>query len=272
MTVIETLSGVIAQRAYATKSFFENQTAFNLLKTGGLVQENGKLQSIVCDDCSAPHDAEVTFEGGNYGVYCHEAGFVPLEVNDVTAIEPNVAKLVADLAALFDCKRRKSSPVDGDTWRIGSIDTPGGDLALYFHPTLQNEQDVTAVETALRVETRSAFRLIITAAGSLSAASAKSAKLVDVVELDDRTGKLASFIDLRTIAGAPQTVANGRRSIYAEKLNSMILERIETGTALPGRNEEGREIAKLFRTKHPSEKTPSLSAINKYITNQRGGS
>lgn len=271
MTAIETLSGVIAQRAYAAKSFFENQTAFDLLKTVELVQETGKLQSVVCDDCSDPHDAEVVFEGGNYGVYCQEAGFVRLEVNDVTAIKPNVAKLVADLAALFDCKRRKSSPVTGDTWRIGAIDTPGGDLALYFHPTLQNEQDIRAMESALRAETRSAYQLIITAFGKLSASGAKSAELVDVVELDDKTNELTASADPRIIAGAPTASPNGRPNLYADKLEPLILRRMKDGSALAGLNKEAKAIREVLAERSTNRQVPSLSTVKAYLSNLRAG-
>lgn len=271
MTAIEALSSIIAQRGKASKAFFEKQVGFDQLIEAGLVEVTGKVQSIFCDACSDPHDAEVVFRDGNYGFYCHEAGFLRVDESDVTAIKPNIGKLVAHLAALFDCKRRESTPIHGDTWRIGAIDTPGGDLTLYFHPSLQNEQDVGAIQSALHDETRSAFRLVVTAVGKLPVAGAKSAELTDVVDLDNRANELTALIDPRIIVGAPQAVTNGRPNLYADKLEPLILRRIKDGSAHAGLNKEAKAIREVLAERSSDGQVPALTTVKTYLSNLRAG-
>ncbi|SEW32936.1 hypothetical protein SAMN04488515_2367 [Cognatiyoonia koreensis] len=271
MTTIATLARIIAQRGRTSKTFFEKQDGFYPLIDAGLVEVTGKVQSILCDACSDPHDAEVIFRDGTYGFYCGEVGFCSVDESDVIAIDPNIGGLVAHLASVFACKRRKSTPIHADTWRIGAIDTPGGDLALYFHPTLQSELDVRAVESALNEETRSAFRLIISAVGKLPIAGAKSAELVDVVELDSRTNELTALTDPRIIAGAPQAVINGRPNLYAEMLQPLILSRIEENLAHSGLNKEAKAIREVLFQSSRGGQVPSLSTIKSYLSKTRTG-
>ena len=271
MTAIETLSSIISQRGKASRVFFEKQVGFDPLIETGLVEVTGKVQSVLCDACSDPHDAEVVFRDGNYGFYCHEAGFCRIDESGVTAIKPSIGALVANLAAVFDCKRRKSTPIHADTWRIGAIYTPSGDLALYFHPSLQTDQDVSAAQSALRDETRSAFRLIITAVGNLTVSNAKSARLEDIVELDSRTNGLAALADPRIIAGAPKAVTNGRPNLYADKLEPLILQRIEDGNTHEGLNKEAKAIREVLSQSSPDGQVPSLSTVKSYLSKTRTG-
>lgn len=271
MTAIETLASIIAQRSKASKALFEKRVGFDPLTKTGLVALTGKVQSVLCDACSDPHDAEVVFRDGIYGVYCHEAGFCRVDESDIAAIKPDIGTLVANLAALFDCKRRKSTPIHAETWRIGAIDTPGGDLALYFHPSMQSEQDVSTVQSALRDEARSAFRLIITAVGKLPVAGDKSAELMDVVELDNRTNELTALADPSVIVDAPQAVKNGRPNLYAYKLEPLILRRIKDGSSHAGLNKESKAIREVLAKSSPDGQVPSLSTIKSYLSKTRTG-
>ncbi len=272
MTAIETLSSIIAQRGKASKSFYHGHAGFDLLAQTGFIRDSGLVQSVPCDACDDPHDAELVFEHDTYGYHCPDVGFVGLTVLSSRAIQPDIGKLVADLADAFDCKKRKSTPVKDETWRIGALETPAGDLALYFHPRLETEHDAHAVEAALLQETRAVFRLIISAVGTLSAPNAKGVQLSEIVEFGGDSGKLASLTDLRTVVGAPQEPSNGRPSPYAVKLSRLILGRIEEGSAIAGRNAEAREIGDIYTAKYPTEKAPSVSTIKRHMTNLLGGS
>ncbi|MFK7878086.1 MAG: hypothetical protein AB8B71_20340 [Paracoccaceae bacterium] len=273
MTAIETLSAIIAQRGKASKATYEFKSGFALLAEAGLVRVQGIVQSMLCDACDGPHDAEVIHENGVYGCYCPDAGFVALDDHSsIRAVVPDTEKLVSELANILSCKRRKSTPVQNDTWRVGALDTSGGDLAIYFHPSLQTEQDVRDVNAALAQEVRAAFRLVLTAQGRLTPAGAKSAQLSDIIELIPHTGTLATFADPITMAGAPRHIKNGRPSDYAAKLTAIFLQRIEAGAALSGRNEEARAVADIYRQKHPDETAPSLPTIKRHLTELRAGS
>lgn len=272
MTAVETLSSIIAQGGKASKAFYQRRGGFDLLAGSGFVRCRGVVQSVVCEECNDPHDAEVVFANGSYGIYCPDAGFAELTAQSIEAIQPDIGRLVADLAGVFDCKRRKSTPVHGETWRIGAIDTPAGDLVLYFHPSLQTEQDVRAVEVALLHEVGAMFRLVITAVGKASVLNAKTVQLADIVEVVSGAANLATIADPRTIAGAPKVPNTGRPSPYAEKLSSLILRRIEDGSALPGLNAEARAIGDLYSAKYKAEQVPSFSATKRHITKLRAGS
>lgn len=272
MTAVATLAKIIAQRGKSSQAYFQHQIGYDQLVETGFVRVHGIAQSVFCVSCDDPHDAEVVYQSRTYGYYCPEAGFASLDDHNIRAVEPNIAKLVTDLAIVFDCKRRKSTPVNGNTWRIGAIDTPAGDLTLYFHPSLQRESDVGEVRAAFANEINSAFRLIITAIGALPVSGAKTARLTDIVELVDSAGSLAAISAPHTIAGAPLAAKNGRPSTYAGKLSSLISQRSETGEALNGRNEEAKAVAQRYRARHPKETTPSLPTIKRHITLFRAGS
>lgn len=272
MSAIETLSEIIVQRGKASHQFFLGNAGFDQLAKVGLIQVQGVVQSIICEACDDPHDTEVVYVDGTYGAFCSEIGFVPLETSNVQAIKPDIGKLVSELANTFDCKRRKSTRVLGNTWRIGAIDTPAGDLVLYFHPSLQHQKEVAEVQAAFSSEVNAAFRLVLTAIGKLTVSEAKAATLCECVELLEDTNRLAAVADLRTIARAPQAAKNGPKSPYASKLAPMIAQRSEVGDALRGRNEEAKAIAQIYRAKFPTEKVPSLVTIKNYVTNFRTGS
>ncbi|MGH1575733.1 hypothetical protein [Planktotalea sp.] len=272
MGAIETLSGIIAQRGKASIGFFQGQSGFEQLAETGLVRERGIVQSIICDTCDDPHDAEVVYADGAYGFFCSEAGFVPLDTRDIRSVEPVIDRLVTQLAIAFKTKRRKSTPVYGNTWRVGSIDTPAGDLVLFFHPSMQDETDVAEVKAALANEVGSAFRLVITANGALTASRAKAVRLCDIVEFVETTARILPLADPRSVAGAPQAANSGPRSPYAQKLSPLILQRSDSGEALRGRNEEAKALSELYRSKFPDEKAPSLVTIKRFVTVFRAGS
>jgi hypothetical protein len=272
LTAIARLSQIIAQRGKTSKTAFANQADFDRIIESGLIELTGKVQSLVCDECDDPHDAELVFADSAYGYYCHELGFIRVEDQRTHAVKPVISKLIDGLASTYECKRRKSTPISGDTWRIGSITTQEGDLALYFHPSLQTEDDVRDVQTALSYETRSAFRVLITAVGTLMITDAKVVELVDAVEFQEKTGKLDPIIDLRTIAGVPPMRTGGHPNYYKQPLRELSALREKEGHTLVGRNEEAKALRLAFRAKFPDRKCPALSTVKTYVSKLRGGS
>jgi len=133
---IDLLCEIIAQGEKPGAASFNNRPEYSLLLRGGYIRDGGVVQSVVCQDCDDPHDAEVLFEDGKYGYVCPAHGFVSLDRGSVSNIKPDVAKIVSGLADAFGCKRRKTSPVSGTTWRIGVVESLGGDIGLYLHPRL----------------------------------------------------------------------------------------------------------------------------------------
>lgn len=272
MTAIGTLCEIIAQRGKAAKAFYQDCVGFDQLAKTDLIKVSGKVQSIFCDGCSDPHDADIVFEDGCYGFYCHDAGFVQIDDKDTDAIKPSVEMLVADLASAFKCRRRKSTPIRADTWRVGTIDTPGGDLAIYFHPSLLSIDDVADVQAALLGETKSTFQLILTAIGALPVSGAKAAPLFDVVELAATANELRPLVDLRSIVGAPFSKMNGRPNTYESDLRHLFEQRKNSGIALPGLNAEARAIREVYNDLPIDKPAPSLSAIKRYLSEFRTGS
>lgn len=272
MSAIALLCEIIAQGAKACTRSFCTRAGYDALVHCGYARETGVVQSCACHECDDPHDAEIVWENDHYGFFCPENGFVPVERSKITGVQPNLPNLVAGLAAALDCKRRKTTPVHGMTWRIGAVETPTGDLMLYFHPLLRSAGDVRDLETALGREIRSPFRLIVTADGALSVLVGKTARLDEVAELDIVSGRMLATADVRAIVEAPRAISDGRPNQFGARLQTLIQSRIQAGNALPGRNEEAQAILIAYRDQFPNAQPPSLPTIKRYLTEERRGS
>jgi hypothetical protein len=272
LSAIETLCDIIAQRGKASKPSYKSKAGFSALEQARLICDDGKVQSVLCDACDDPHSAAVIFEGGTYGHFCPDAGFVKLAPQRIKATKADVGNLVSALSEVLSCKRRKSTPISGETWRVGGLDTSDGQLAVYFHPVLRDERDAKDLRNALASEMRSQFRLVLTAAGTLAIDGANIALLADVFEVSDADGSLALSMDPRQIVGAQDQSSPGRPSLYKDNLRALILERIAEGKALPGRNAEARALRDIYPEKYPEKTSPSLPTIQKHLTKIRAGS
>lgn len=262
---IPLLCEIIAQGGKALAATFHGHAAYVDLVRAALVRESGVVQSIVCDACDSPHDAEVLFEGGEYGHFCPELGFVTLGRDQFVGVEPDLGKLVDALATAFDCKRRKSKPIHGATWRVGVIDTDQGGVAVYLHPRLQDGSDLDDLETALKREVASPFSVTLTACGSLAAAGCRTINLADAVDLDPAASALGAVSDLPAVAGVQPVRTSGAPNIYKAALKAIIEERKRNGSVLPGTNAEARAIIEIFRQLHPSLKAPSRATVQRYM-------
>ena len=269
---IALLCEIIAQGGRASAEAYRDRPGYAALIQSGLLRESGVVQSVACVDCVAPHDAEVVHHGGWDGYWCPDLGFVRLDRTAVTGLAPDLTVLVAKLADAFMCKRRKSSPVHGSTWRIGAVETPAGDLTIYLHPRLLNAQDMQEAETAIRVEVRSAFTVLLTAVGSLQRSGTVTAPLCEVVDLDPRSDALTPLADLRAAVGASPKPQGGAPNVFGHRLRTVVAAREQNGEALAGRNEEARAVLEAFRHAHPGEQAPSLSNVRRYVTEVRSGS
>lgn len=272
MTAIGSLCQIAAQGTKICAVPYRDDPAYNLLVRHGLLTETGVVSSVSCTDCDQPHDAEVVHNGATYGYRCPELGFVPLEDGDVQAVTANLPALVARLANLYACKRRKSQPLVGNTWRIGTVESEGGDIALYFHPRLRDEADLHRIQDALAREVTAPFRLILTAEGGAPLAGAHVVPLSEIVEIEVSTGELLSLMSLHSVVGAPIKRLGGAPNRYRAKVMDLIQSRVSSGVALAGLNEEARAIASAFQRKHPAEKVPSPPTIKRYLSEARSGS
>ena len=270
MRAIGLLCELIATGGKAAAQSYAERPGYDALLRSGLIREAGVIQSIPCDACSEPHDAEVLHQDGRYGYHCPELGFVPLDRAALTAILPDVSVLVERLADSFGCRRRLGRPI-GTTWRIGSAATLGGDLTVYFHPRLATTEDARDLSAALEREVTSPYRLVVAAAGSLPSGPF-SARLDDVVELDTETGDLIPVADLASIVFAPVKNPGGRPNLHREGVLELAQLRINTGAALPGLNDEARAIAAAYPDRFPDRYSPSFSTIKRYLAEARGGS
>ncbi|KCV81858.1 hypothetical protein ATO10_10945 [Actibacterium atlanticum] len=265
MDAARLLAEIIAQKAPVSAAQYQSFTAFRFLIESGYVEEVGIVQSVHCDDCDQPHDADVVFELGEYGIYCPDLGFTVKARSELIAIRPNLVRLVENLADCLDCKRSKTIPIDGHTWRVGVVSCTSADVAVYFQPTLQDANDLRSLEAALAREAKARFGVIVTAYGELACPPFKTLHIEDCLSIDETTGRLEFEADLLTVAGAPVTQTGGRPSPYAITLPKLIGERRKTGMALPGTNEEARAIQAFLKSARSNEPLPSLSTIKRAI-------
>lgn len=192
-------------------------------------------------------------------------------MSEIGAVRASLPKIIAALADAFECRARKSSPITGATWRVGRVSNEASDIAIYFHPTFQTEDDATDVSAALAREPGSAYRLILSATGNLQLLGTKTVPLSEVIELDMSGAGFRSIADLRDLVGAPRKNPGGAPNLYGETLSALIKQRIADGRALVGRNEEAKAILTDFKHTNPHVKPPSLSSVQNYVTKVRAG-
>ena len=272
MEAVNLFASLIAQRSSIFAKEYSNCPACDHFIKAGMIEEIGVVSSLVCDDCDQPHDATIIYEAGLYGYHCPDLGFVPKARLDLISIRPNLGEFTAQLADQLNCKRRKSTPLEGDTWRIGALDSPSGDIALYFQPTMLDAEDVRDFEGAMIGEMKSAFGIILTAAGALSVLPYINVHLEDVLRFDPKSGTLALDANLQALAGVPESRTGGRPSEYKEALTKIIENRVENGMALKGRNEEAKAVLADYMANFPNETSPALSSVNRYVSKARSGS
>lgn len=263
---------IMALGGKAAAVSYRDNAGFAVLLRYGFLREAGLLSSVVCDDCENPHAAPVVFEGGRYGHHGPDLGFVALDRMDVQAVMPDPRYLIERLAELTGCKRRKQTPVLDQTWRIGALETDAGEIMLYFHPKLQNEEDARDLEHALGREVRARWRLIVTAVGTLPVAGARTVQLDDLATLDAETGALRILIPLADLVGVPRKNKGGRPSEHSAALAEIISDRKKSGAELAGLNAEAKAIRSDFETLHPGLFAPSEATVKRHLAKARGGS
>lgn len=272
MTGVALLCEMIAQGGMASATFHHDNPAFPALIRYKYLIEVGVVSSLVCTNCDEHHAAQVVFENGCYGHHCPSLGFVPLSREDVQAVQPNVPLLIDRLAETFDCSKRKSSTIYGKTWRIGAVKVDGGEVIIYFHPRLQNEEDARDLEQALNREVRSPWRLVVTAMGTLPLAGLQAVQLFDLAELDVEQGVMRILAQPADLAGVPRKNTGGRPSDYGPALAEIIAGRIMSGEARYGINAEARAVLTDFKDRHHDTLSPSLSTVKRHIEKSKGGS
>lgn len=269
MSAVGTLCDVIAQGEKATIATYREESDFEAILCSGFVREQGVVQSIACLECDTTHDAEIIHEAGQYGYFCPDLGFVSVERDAISGLQPNISGIVSSLADAFGCRRRKSTPLQARTWRIGTVMCEGGDITLYFHPCLSDEQDASDLSAALSRDVKSAFRVILTAAGTLPLPNAKTALLKDVVDLDSDLSEFFPLVDPRDIAGAPRRNPGGAPNRFQDLLAQILQSRVNDYIALEGRNAEAKAVREQFCRIYPDTKPPSLSSVQDYVTKFR---
>lgn len=272
MNALGLLCAVIAAGGKPAASDYRGRPGYAALLQHGFLHEVGIVSSLVCDECDAPHSGPVVFEDGRYGYHCPDLGFVRLGQARIQALRADAGQLVGALADTIGCKRRKQSPVHGQTWRIGAPEAEAGELMVYFHAKLQSEEDARDFLDALSREVREKWRLVVTAAGTMQIAGARAVRLDDLAELDHETGALRILAAPADIVGMPRKNSGGRPSTHGHLLKPLIKRRIQTGEAVESVNAEFREVRSAFQAAYPNHPPPSESAIKRYIRDARGNS
>ncbi|MCC1495083.1 hypothetical protein [Cognatishimia sp. F0-27] len=195
-----------------------------------------------------------------------------MDYPSVQALRPDAGRIVAALAEALGCKRRKQTPVHGQTWRIGALEAEAGEVMFYFHTKLQSEEDARSFSDALSREVRTQWRLAVTAAGTLPVAGSQAVRLDDLAELDHETGALRILATPADFVGMPRRNPGGRPSEQGPALAAIMSDRQDSGVALAGLNAESREIRAAFTVQNPSAKTPSIETVKRHLSKFRAGS
>ncbi len=271
MKPIELLCEIVAQKDKVAVSSYSRHPCFSALLAFGFLERAGAVQSIPCLNCDNPHDAQIVHHSGCDGFFCPEMGFIPVAEDEINAVRGNTLKIIDALADAFDCRARKSTPVAGQTWRVGKAINEAGDITIYFHPKSQTEHDAAEISAVLAQEPRSTYRLILSGAGTLQSKGAVTVPLADVVALDGASSEFRPVADLLDLVNAPRKNPGGAPNRYGETLSALIVLRIADGRALAGRNEEARAVLSDFKQSNPHLKPPSLSSVQDYVSKVRAG-
>lgn len=272
MDAVRIFGELAAQRHKAALQDYADYPAYHQLKKMGLIQDSGVVQSLCCNECDHPHDAAVVYDVDRYGYFCPELGFVEKDRAEIAAVQTNVSGFIGKLAADLNCKRRKSSPVAGNTWRVGAIESQAGDISVYFHPVLRDASDLNVLKSALAMEVKGPFGVVLTALGALSIAPFTTVALENCISFDQTSGKFCVSANIEAMVGVPQIKTGGRPNIYKSNIENIMIARSREGRSLLGRNEEAKGILGEYRTHFPSENVPSSSAVKRYVTEIRRGS
>lgn len=270
MSAVDLLASVICHEGKVCAASLDRGRDVHALLSCGLLLEAGVVSSVVCSDCENAHAAEVIFDEGAYGYFCPDMGFVSLERPDIAAVEPDLPALIESLAETFACARRKATPVHGKTWRIGAVKTDHGDITLFFHPQLRDEEDSRELTDALSREIASAWRIVVTACGHLPVSGAATFGLAELVTSSPAGISLKPAVDLLTIAGVPASPKTGAPNQFREMCMMLIQSRLTSGQALRGRNEEAKAVHALLKADLGSD-APSLPTVKAYVTKARSG-
>lgn len=270
MSAVDLLANIICHGGKVCAATVGQDRDVSALLAIGLVHEAGVVSSVVCMDCENTHAAEVIFDAGAYGYFCHVLGLVKLERLDIAAIAPDLPALIENLAEAFGCARRRASPIHRKTWRIGAVKTDHGDITLYFQPRLRDAEDARELADALSHEIVSAWRIVVTACGQLPVPGAMTLPLAELVRLSTTGKSLDPAVDLRAITGVPTSAKTGAPNRFREKCMTLIKSRLRTGQAKGGRNEEAKAVHALLKSDLGSD-APSLSTVKAYVTAARSG-
>ena len=110
MQPIALLCEILARGRKVAASAYTDEPSFAALLTDGFLERAGVIQSIPCSNCDAMHDAEIVHHDGRAGYFCAEAGLIPVEMSEISAVRAGVPMIIAALADAFECRARKSSP------------------------------------------------------------------------------------------------------------------------------------------------------------------
>ncbi|WP_417729551.1 hypothetical protein [Roseovarius sp.] len=270
MSAVDFLAGIIAAGAKVSVASLAHPELVRSLLKQGLLRDAGVMGSVVCVDCEEPHAAEVVFDTDEYGHICPTLGLISRARDDIAAVDVSLPSLITSLADAFDCTRRKATPIHGNTWRVGAVHTDHGDVMIYFHPRLSDEIDARNLTDALSREVTSKWRLIITAEGRLPISGAATATLCEIASSPEDGEGLVSIVDPREIVSVPAAPKTGAPNRFGETIMALIRSRIETGTALPGRNEEAKAVLALIE-RDPGSDVPTLPTVKSYVTKARSG-
>lgn len=271
MNAVSLFCEIIGQAGKVAAQAYRGDARLGALLDTGLLEEDGLVQSVLCENCDVPHDAEIVFEGGSYGHFCPDLGLVPVERAHLVAVRPDFAALVEHLHAAFECPPGGISQLGPQTWRVGLVDTPGGRAVVYFHTCLQNDGDLVSLANALRTEIRRDYALVVTAAGHVPYRNAATYSLAQMVQLDLGNARLRKIVSVAEAVGAPPRPTGGRPSVYRERFHELLAERAAEGVAEKGRNEEAKAVLLEYRGRYSNETAPSLSTIKAYVSDFRGG-
>jgi hypothetical protein len=271
MNSVDLLCEMIAVRTPVIRgAAFAPRAALAPLIASGILVPAGHVQSMLCSDCGAQHDVELIQE--RLGWLCEEAGFVPVERDEVAAFEIRCERIAVRIGGHLSKGRVTAWPTEHPIlWSLGSFAFREFSIAVHFAPNIGNLVIFDTVNDylQLRQSRMDGIAVLTNDHRNLSGLSlTRGSRIVRLTDVFDMLNDGQTTVDLKSLAqwALPadklQVPSRGRPSVQRDRLMP-IIERMHTAVEWAGLSERGqvRRIKTVYLATYGKDATVSDSAV-----------
>lgn len=271
MNSVDLLCEMVAVRTPVIRgAAFAPRAALAPLIASGILVPAGHVQSMLCSDCGAQHDVVPIQE--RLGWLCEEAGFVPVERDEVAAFEFRCERIAVRITGHLSKGRVTAWPSEHPIlWSLGSFAFRAFGIAVLFAPNISNLEIFDAVNEylQLRQPRMDGIAVLTNDRRDLSGLNlTRGGRIVPLADVFDMLNDGRTTVDLNGLAQRVlpadklQLPSRGRPPVQRDRLMP-IIERLHTAVGWAGLSERGqvRRIKTEYLATYGKDATVSDSAV-----------